>query len=116
MTPTSRSLAYLRNAGFSADVVEHWNPFAHIRKDLFGFADILAIRPGEILAVQTTTDSNVSARLHKISEEPRSGLWLQAGGKIVVHGWKKTIPLGRRRAVWTLREVRVDSHPTVPHV
>jgi hypothetical protein len=116
MTPTARSLAYLRNLGYIAAVTERWNPFAHIRQDLYGFCDILSIRPGEILAVQTTTDSNVSARLHKIAEEPRAGRWLVAGGKIVVHGWKKTTPPGRRRAVWTLREVRVDSHPTVTHV
>jgi carbonic anhydrase len=116
MTPTVRSLSHLRSLGYTVSVTERWNPFAHIRQDLYGFIDILAIKPGEILAVQTTTDSNVSARLHKIAEEPRAGAWLVSGGKIVVHGWKKTTPPGRRRAVWTLREVCVDSHPTVHRV
>jgi hypothetical protein len=90
-------------------VTEHWNAFAKIRKDLFGFIDILAIRtipdldaldPHErVLAienklrmtvgVQTTSYGNMSARVKKINESPILPILKKAGWKIVVHGWKK---------------------------
>ena len=67
MTPTQRSLAYLREQGYTVAIVERWNPFARIRQDLFGFVDLLAIRKGETLAVQTTS-TNVSERIKKIQD------------------------------------------------
>ncbi len=45
MTPTARSLEYLIRAGFIATVVERWLPHCHVRRDAFGFADILAAMP-----------------------------------------------------------------------
>lgn len=88
-TPTQRSLARLREAGYTVAIVERWNPHAKIRQDLFGFADLLAIRTGEIVLVQTTTAVNIAARRKKIREEPRYLLWLAAGGKVLLHGWRK---------------------------
>ena len=42
--PTQRTLARLRQEGaLEVAIVEHWNPHARIRQDLFGFIDILAI-------------------------------------------------------------------------
>ncbi len=46
-SPTSRSLAECRKRGWTAQVVEHWNPHAHIRQDLFGVIDIVALIPPE---------------------------------------------------------------------
>ena len=61
-SPTARSLALLRELGYTAKVVEHWNQYAKIRQDLFGL-DILALKPGEpVLVVQATTGSNHVAR------------------------------------------------------
>ena len=87
----------LRDQGWMCEIVEHWNPFVKRRKDLWGFCDILAIRPGETLAVQTTSTSNVSARVTKILAEPKSVAVLKAGIKIEVHGWKKAGPRGKRK-------------------
>ena len=70
-------------------VVEKWNPHAKIRQDLFGFVDLLAIRPGETLAVQTTSLSNMSQRVTKISESETAPKVREAGWKIEVHGWRK---------------------------
>ena len=78
MTPTQRSLAYLRNEGYLVAIVEHWNPFARIRQDLFGFIDLLAIRRDETLAVQVTA-SGVSSRVHKIEASPHLGMVREAG-------------------------------------
>ena len=85
-----RSMDALREAGWECDIVERWIPHTFITKDLFGFADILAMhhRAG-FLAVQTTSFANMNARMKKIKEESRATLFLMAGGRIVVHGWKK---------------------------
>lgn len=88
---TQRSLKLLRGNGYLTAVVERWNPHARKRQDLFGFADIVAIRadvPG-ILAVQTTSASNQAARITKIRSVPAAATWLAAANKIEVHGWQK---------------------------
>ena len=104
-TPTSRSLEFLRGQGYTAEVVERYNSFTRRRNDFLGFADILAFKIGVrgVLAVQTTSGSNASARIEKIRQEPKAGLWLAAGNQIVVHGWAKRGPRGKRK-VWTCRE------------
>ena len=83
-------------------IVEHWNPFAHIRQDLFGIIDLLALRDGETLAVQTTSAANVSARVKKIADAEATADIRKAGWRILVHGWKK---VGNR---YQLREVDVS--------
>lgn len=88
-TPTQRSLKMLRDAGYTVAVVERWNPHAKIRQDLFGFADLLAISTDEILLVQTTTAANMAARRAKILAAPCFILWIEAGGEVVLHGWRK---------------------------
>jgi hypothetical protein len=100
MSPTGRSLAHLRDAGYVAEVVERWIPGANVRRDLFGFGDLLAIRAGEVLLVQVTTGDHVAHRLAKIAEAEHVGAVRAAGIRIVVHGWRKNAA-GR----WTLREV-----------
>ena len=88
MTPTQRSLALLREEGYTVAIVEKWNPHVRIRQDLFGFIDLLAIRKGETLAVQTTS-TGVSSRIKKIMESNYLPKVRDAGWRIVVHGWRK---------------------------
>ncbi len=88
-SPTVRSLALLREQGYTAEVVERWIPGANIRKDLFGFIDILALRGYEILGVQTTSASNMSARAKKIAEHENTPIVRKAEIRLEVHGWKK---------------------------
>ena len=88
-TPTKRSLALMRETCDAVQVVEHWNAFARIRQDLFGFVDILCLRGEETIAVQSTSWANVSARVKKIAESPLVGAVRKAGWKIIVHGWRK---------------------------
>ncbi len=89
-SPTQRTLKRLREEGYLTEVVERWNPHANIRQDLFGWIDIIAIRPGEILAVQATSYSNHSARVTKLKQERREQVeeWLDAGGLAEVWSWK----------------------------
>ena len=107
MTPTQRSLAHLRKTWPLVAVTERWNPHAKVRQDLFGFIDIICVSSIGVLAVQTTSDANVSARVRKINETPAAAIWLQSPTRrIVVHGWAKKGPRGARK-LWTLREVEI---------
>lgn len=109
-SPTQRSLKLLRDAGYHAAVTEHWNQFAHIRQDLFGFCDIVAYKPsGSVLFVQTTSGSNLSARIAKIVANEHARAFLQGEGReIVVHGWRKVGARGKRK-LWECRVVQVTA-------
>lgn len=88
LSPTQRSLAYLREQGYLVAVVERWNPHARIRQDLWGWCDLLALRKGEVLAVQVTS-AGVAERIKKI-QESETVTWVRdAGIRIEVHGWRK---------------------------
>lgn len=116
-SPCQRSLAKLRKEGWTCQVTERWNPFANIRIDLFGFCDVLAMRPtAGFMAVQTTSGPNVSARLDKIKSEPKAAIWLASGGRIVIHGWRKVGARGKRK-LWECREMEVIKTDAVeyPH-
>ena len=99
-SPTARSLALMRERNYVAEVVERWIPGANIRKDLWGFVDVLCLGPeGDRIVVQATSASNVSARIKKITDSPLVGLVRKAGFQIFVHGWKKV------KGRWQVREV-----------
>lgn len=89
MSPTERSLAHLRGRGYLVAVVEKWNPHARIRQDLYGVLDLLAVKPGEILGVQTTTLNNLSLRIQKFSDSDTVPKLREAGMRLEVHGWRK---------------------------
>lgn len=107
MSPTQRSLAWLRERNACAQVVERWNPHARVRQDLFGVIDIVSVLPGRIIGVQACAGASVSARVKKSLAEPRLRAWLDAGGLFVVHGWRKTGPRGKRKE-WALRMVWIQ--------
>lgn len=102
-SPTQRTLKYLRDMGAEVDIVER-RAGRFVTKDFLGFADIIAVFPASIVAVQVTSHSggNYSARRKKILAEPRALMWLRAGGLIELHGWHKKGPRGKRK-LWTLR-------------
>lgn len=98
-SPTQRSLAYLRAAGYPlVQVVERWNAFAKVRQDLFGIIDVVAVGP-DIVGVQATSASNVAARVAKITESEALPILRKAGIRVVVHGWAK------RKGRFALREI-----------
>jgi hypothetical protein len=68
-------------------VVEHWNPHAGIRQDLFGVIDIVACGVC-VLGVQACVGDSVSARLKKALDEPRLKAWLHAGASFQIWGWR----------------------------
>ena len=88
-SPTQRSKKYLEGQGYLVAVVEKWNAHARIRQDLFGFIDLLAVKEGETVGVQTTSRSNMGARARKIAEHENVAAVRKAGWAIHVHGWAK---------------------------
>jgi uncharacterized protein YjiS (DUF1127 family) len=88
-SPTARSLAHLRKTCQLVQVVERWNSFTKTRHDLFGIIDILAIRDGETVAVQSTSWSNTKSRINKMTESDALEHLRKAGWIILVHGWRK---------------------------
>lgn len=114
-SPTQRTLAYLRKQGCQlVAITERWNPHAHIRQDLFGIIDVLAIHGTDVIAVQTTSASHVAERISKMVEaeytNPETGITalvlaalLKANIKVYVHGWKK-----QTNGRWQLREVELS--------
>jgi hypothetical protein len=106
-SPTQRSLKELRRLGWCAAVTERWNSFAKLRQDLWGFVDVLAMKPGEgFMAIQATTTANQSKRIEKIKAEPRALTFLQSGGRLFVHGWSKKGARGKRKT-WSLNETEL---------
>lgn len=96
-SPTQLSLKIMRGQGYTCAITEHWNAFDRKRHDLFGFIDLLCIRKNEVVGIQTTSASNVSARVKKITSHENVGFVRDAGIQIFVHGWAKNTK-GR----WTL--------------
>lgn len=89
MSPTARSLAYLRQLGFIAAPVERYIAELQESRDVWRFGDILAAHPIEklTLIVQATSLHNVAARKAKSLEQPELAAWLAAGNHFEIHGW-----------------------------
>ena len=104
-SPTQRTLSLCKRHGWTCQVVERWNSFARVRQDLFGFIDLVAMDGKTIIGIQATSGSNVSARLRKIAENPKSAEWLQSGARLFVHGWRKIAKTRR----WECREIEVTA-------
>lgn len=89
-TPTALTIDYLYSQGCQlVQKVEVWNPWARKRKDLFDCWDVLAIKDGETIAVQTTSRNNISSRAAKIAEAESTPHLRKAGWKLIIHGWDK---------------------------
>lgn len=89
-SPTQRSKKLMEDDGYLVAIVERWNPYARIRQDLFGLFDLLGVGgPLGTLAVQTTSASNIAARVRKISDDDGMVFCRRANWAIHVHGWRK---------------------------
>lgn len=102
-SPTQLTLKKWKKAGYICAVVEKWNPHAKIRQDLFGCIDVLAVGADGTIGIQSTSYSNISARVRKIEDMPEIVAALRAAGwTIIVEGWRK--PKNR----WECRQVDVS--------
>ena len=88
-SPTQLSLAHMRKQGYLSWITETWCSFTRKRKDLWTICDVLCVRDDEVCAVQTTSYSNMSARIKKITECEHVAQLRKANIRIEVHGWRK---------------------------
>jgi hypothetical protein len=108
MTLTARTLAHLRQLGYTAEVVEGLvgpvRRLGHtvevverlvgpalcrrLRTDLIGTIDVVAVKAGApVLGVQATMLTDPSDRLDKAWELPELRSWLTAGAAFQVWVW-----------------------------
>jgi len=101
-----RTLRELERRGWDAQSVECYIAAARRTRDLFGFGDVLAFERGNIYIIQVTSYSGLSARKRKILESEVARAWVgEAGGRILLHGWRRgKPPKGRKRGKWQLTE------------
>ena len=111
-SPTELSLNFLKKQGYTVAVTEHWNPFAKVRMDLFHIIDIVAIKSGipGVLGIQTTSKSNISARVNKSKQNSALLTWYKAGNNFKIHGW------GKENGVWKLEEREVVKKCFLPEL
>jgi len=89
-SPTQRTLRALEQRGCICGIVERYNSFAGPfgrRFDLFGFIDIIALYPNQIVGIQSC-GASFSQHYKKIIENDRAFEWLKLGG-IELWGWRK---------------------------
>jgi hypothetical protein len=116
LSPTQRTLAYLKDNGLIAGIVERWIPNPRlpgggIRSDLFGFIDIIAISKADGITGIQSCGSDFSGHYRKITEERAEEVtaWLEAGAKLQLIGWRKLkAKRGGKQMVWTPRIVQIN--------
>jgi len=70
-----------------------------VRRDLFGFGDLLAVGEREVVMVLSTSASNAASTIRKITEHENLAAVRRGGIRILLHAW------AQRRGPWVLREV-----------
>lgn len=96
LTPSQRTQSWLEEQGYRTGTVERFiqtggGRGTGYRKDLFGAFDLLAIRPGLIVAVQST-GTDWSGHWKKLTAgDGREGvqLWLSTGQPAMLIGWRQ---------------------------
>lgn len=106
MSPTARTLVYLRRSGFLAVPVERYIPQTTRKVDLFGVGDVLAVHPvrKEVLIVQATSRAHLSDRLRRVQQRHETALLLRAGVAVEAWGWFQR-PSGK----WEVHRVVVQA-------
>jgi hypothetical protein len=83
----------MREMGYAVETVEQVKrvPGKVWRVDLFGAFDLLGVNgEGEVMAVQVTSRSNVSARVRKLADLPVLDWLRKAEWRLLVWGWGAT--------------------------
>lgn len=91
MSPTARTLKFMRDQGYYVWIVEKTIPRTFIKQDAHGWIDIIAHKAtGKgVIGIQVTSGSNLAARIHKAAGNGALVAWLLAGNTLRAHGWRK---------------------------
>lgn len=113
ISPTQRTLAFLKEEGYLVSIVERWIPIPSFpgggqRKDMFGIIDIIALdlKNGRCLGIQST-GSAYSEHFKKITGEGKEMAiaWLSIPcHDLYLYGWRKIKKVrGGKQMVWSPR-------------
>jgi hypothetical protein len=114
VNPDTRTMRFLSLEGWTAGVVEQAIHGTFIKRDFLGIADIVAVKPGLILAIQATADTtggNSYRRMEKCAASPNLRAWAEAGGVFAVWSWSIRKAKGEKSRV-TLRRWTAVFRPT----
>lgn len=91
LTPDNLTKEVCAKRGYHVVKVESWGIYPKLhRSDFLGIYDYLAFNDaGEMLAIQTTTKANVSARRKKMLHAKSFSWWTKGGRRSILHGWYK---------------------------
>ena len=109
-TPTQRTLAWARANGWTVAIVEHWNPHAKIRQDLFGVFDLLAVDPKGfgVIGIQVKGQAGTADGVTKLRESAILVPWLRCLNRVLVVGWRKLkVKRGGKAVRWHPRIVEL---------
>jgi hypothetical protein len=108
---TQRTLKALRDQGLTADIAERFikgaNKGRGIRKDLFGFIDIVALGGKRgIIGVQSTGKDFAGHKKKILEERNEAALdWLRSGGRALLWSWRKEkVKKGGKAEQWVYKE------------
>jgi|GEM_PF-4017499 len=105
-TPDSLTQEAYRAKGYHVIKVEQWglHPAPH-RVDFLSIFDYLAFNDaGDMIAIQTTTKHNASARRKKMLGKPSFSWWTKGGRRSLLHGWEC---INKARGIWKLHETEL---------
>lgn len=115
-SPTELTLDYWRQRGFTAIICEYWLSYGRggqgVRKDFGGFADVIVWNKEWTIAVNATTESNISERKKKFIINPDLQSWItsklikERSGrrKFFIQGWKEK---GKPLKYWQSRLIEL---------
>lgn len=93
---TQKTLAYLRDEGWTPWIVERWirvpgHPGGGKRVDCFNLIDIIAYRDGALIGVQSTGPSGHASHRRAMMENEHLPRLIRAGMEVVLISWRKLL-------------------------
>lgn len=96
----------LRKLGLTCEGVEWYNHYTRRKHDLFQFADVISFGSSHVvLLVQTTTKTNLLARLKKVLANPIALEWCKCPHRLLrIDGWYKEKHRWTAEHVWVAEQ------------
>ena len=111
LSPTQRTLRAQRDEGRICAISEKWIPFSPgpgVRKDLFGFIDVVVLDPERGIGGIQCCGSDFKKHVDRLldSECTENVIeWLKSGGFVEVWGWREVkVKRGGKAMRWMPRE------------
>lgn len=111
LSPVQRTIAWLKDQGVTCCVVERWvsnpkHPGGGFRLDFLNIIDLIAISKADGIIGYQVCGTDFASHYRKITIEHAESTneWLEAGGKLIIIGWRKLkLHRGGKAMRWTPR-------------